>query len=288
MQDLFTEHCSVEEAGKGDDYLSVGGLNVVFQNNTNMNCGIGKEVTGATIRNNVSRTNTTAAPNNIATGWRTRNTVRVYDNDYVYKPFHCDGTGTTDVNVKVKNCSHMQTFNGMRTDTYKGDVVLEDCRDLALGCNTYYKSSTFYLDHASASQCNGNKCTNACVFNDCNFRQEGSTTKTYDIKPFNYGNYTDNIGEFRSCRFDVGASTINFKNFLDGDFTKGKFTNCTFNSLVKLTLKTANTMGDIVFTNCTFNKAITIDLTNTKVKFVGCTFNGITYQNNGQANTQIN
>ena len=73
------------------------------------------------------------------------------------------------------------------------------------------------------------------------------------------------MGTYTNCIFNFpGVSSTSFVSGSNGGFVKGEFNNCKFEA--NLTLK----------------------LTDTKVQFNGCTFNGITYQNNGQANTQIN
>lgn len=287
MQDLFTEYCSIEEAGAGDDYVSVAGYNVVFQNNTNMNWGIRGEVVGATIRNNTSRDNTKSASNEISTSWRAGNTIRVYNNDYKYKPFHFGRSGTSQ--LKIKNCNYMKMFSGWTNDSSKGWLVLEDCHHLSLGCNTCYNNCTFYLDYMDSEYCDGNNCTNKCRFKNCTFTCDSTNTTTYNIKPFNYGSNIDDIGEWINCAFNVGNSSIEFSNFqVANDFLRGYFYGCTFDSNIILTLEYANEMGDIQFNNCTFNRNLTIDLIETKVQFNNCTFNGdIIYRNNGQANSSF-
>lgn len=287
MQDLFTEYCSIEEAGRGDDYVSVGGYNVVFQNNTNMNFGIRSEVVGATIRNNTSRDNTRQASNEISTGWRTGNTIRVYDNDYKYKPLHYAYSSGSESQMRIKGCNNMQGFDGWSDGgTGKGWLLLDECSHVPLSSGICYNKCNIYLDDDNT----GNNCTSKSRYRECNITCDSTSTRTYNIKPFNYGSHIDNIGEWINCNFNVGNSTIEFSNYqLENDFLRGYFYGCTFDSNILLTLQYANEMGDIQFNNCTFNRGLTIDLRETRVQFNNCTFNGnITYRNNGQANSEFN
>ena len=287
MQDLFVENCEIVEPGTVGDFASVAGLNTLFQNNKNMDFGIREELVAATIRNNVTRSDHRNASNELSTGWRTRHTIRCYNNDYQYKHLHYAYGSGHESQMKLKGCNNMQGFDG-RSDggTGKGWLLLDECSHVPLSCNICYNKCNIYLDDTDA----GNNCTNKSRYRECNITCESTSTTTYNIRPYNYGDYVDDIGEWINCNFNVNNSTIEFTNFqLENDFLRGYFYGCTFDSNILLTLQYANEMGDIQFNNCTFNRDLTIDLRQTRVQFNNCTFNGnITYRNNGQANSSFN
>lgn len=277
MQDLFIENCEIVEKGESQtgDFIAVAGLNVVFQNNTNMSFGVRAEVVGATIRNNIFRTSCEISP-----GWRTNNTIRCYDNDVKNQNISVSWHNVYTSQVCIKNCSNIKARGGWDTDSVDC-LVYYKCDNVAIGSNAYYKECIFHLETATDG-------TGFSVFDNCVFTCDVSTIKTLEIKSFNYGSMLEDMGEYNYCEFNINDNPLKIYSRKKDAFTKGKFSNCIFNSPTTLQFLYNNNMGDIQFNNCTFNSSLTIDLKDAKVQFNNCTFNRISYLNNGQLNSEFN
>ena len=279
MQDLYVDHCSVVEQAEGQtgDFVAVAGSNVVFENNTNMLFGCRSQTRYVTVRNNKFREGSNS-PNEFGTGWRTNHTFRCYDNDFADTRLFMSWHDNYTSQMKFKNCKNMNMPNA-HSKPSKGHTIFESCIDIALTTGTRYDSCKFYSNRL-------NDGTGNSIFNNCEFLPEVGTTNTFELKSPNYGEQLQSIGEYNGCTF---KTDINIYTRKEGAYTNGKFNNCIFEGTVKLKLLYINNLGDFTFSNCIFNKDITIDLTNTKLQFDNCTFNGtINYLNEGMANTEIN
>ena len=282
MQDLFIRNCAVEEVADGQtgDYISVAGSNIVFENNTNMSFGIRAEVHHATIRNNTLRNGSNSE---LSLGWRTRHTVRVYDNDFNFTRPNISLHAKDISQLKIKKCKNIMSYNGWANE--KPSVIYNECDNVQLGFSSIYKNCNFYLDGGFSE----NDGTSNCKLTNCNIGCKVDNGGTFELYSNNYGYNYDNIGTFTDCIFNVGNSTLFIYPNKDGAYVKGLFENCTFECKLRLKLLYDNEMGDIQFNDCIFNEQVTLEITNTKVQFNNCTFNnGIVYKNEAQTNTEFN
>lgn len=284
MQDLFIENCEIVEPAtrQTGDCIACAGLNIVFQNNTNLGCGIRGGVIGATIRNNKFRTGL-----EISTGWRTNNTIRCYDNDFNYQSFSPSAHKTYKSQVRIKNGSNIRYSNGWSEDS-KDFLMFDSCTNPQVGCNNYYKNCSIYMD--GFTNINEKNCrTGHCTFDNCTFSCYTDETSTMEMQSYNYGSYIENIGEFNNCEFNFKNSTFKIYPIMNGAFVKGKFNNCIFNSPTTLQFLYNNNMGDIQFNNCNFNCDLEIELgQNTYIEFNNCTFNNISYIGESESNCIFN
>ena len=290
MQDLYVEECNMIERGstqKGD-VLFMAGLNMVMQNNTNLSLKTGPGVTGLTVRNNTFGSYGSL----IKKGWKTRNTYRVYNNisqDCMMMGIEQEQMGDDqdkDALLMIKNCTPMPyTYGANKNDVLMRGLRIKDCDDAQLGDWGHLYNCTCYINSTKVNYANK---TGSATFNDCTItRKTSGGNGNTSIIPFGTG--MDNMGTYTDCIFNFpGVSSTSFVSGSNGGFVKGEFNNCTFKTAMIFELVNANNMGDIKFNNCKFEANLTLKLTDTKVQFNSCTFNGITYENNGQANTQIN
>lgn len=290
MQDLFVDNCSIREyaSSQTGDCLAVGGLNFVFENNNNMCFGMRAEVISATIRNNV----TGLRNNEISPGWRTRHTIRCYNNDLIgrtpdnkFISLSISNHETVYSQIKIKGCRNINYGSGWEANyEWRKVLTFEDCTDLQMGFYVNHKHNTFYIDSPVVDAV-----TRTCgsKFDNCLFTCESLETGELELSNCNYGPNIDDIGEFKNCNFNFKNKNFTIKAYLDGAFIKGKFVGCTFETPIKIILPYENNFGDFVFNNCVFNSELTLDLTNTKLQFNNCIFNGINYLNNGYANSEF-
>ena len=290
MQDLYIEECKMIERGEGQqgDMIYIAGLNVVMQNNPNLSFRTGPGVIGLTVRNNTLG----AYGSLVKKGWKTRNTYRVYNNisqDNVMMGVEQEAMGDDqdkDALLMIKNCTPMAyTYGANKNDVLMRGLRIKDCDDVQLGDWGHLYNCTCYINSTKVNHANK---TGSATFNGCTItRKTSGGNGNTSIIPFGTG--MDNMGTYTNCIFNFpGVSSTSFVSGSNGGFVKGEFNNCTFKTAMIFELVNANTMGDIKFNNCKFEANLTLKLTDTKVQFNGCTFNGITYENNGQANTQIN
>ena len=296
MQDIFIENCSIKEYAptQSGDAICVGGLNVVIQNNNNLSWGIRAQVIGATIRNNVGGRTSCG----IEKGWRTRNTVRCYNNEF--KGFDTKGVPShlsmgfagefdkKDALLMIKGCKVVNHDNSgwVTNDLLRQNLIFKDCDDVQMGAFTRHINNTIYINSTNTDAAWR---TGRSTFYNCTFtRKTTGGSDRHEILSYNYGKNVDDIGTYDNCVFNFPGTTVTVFGDLENAFIKGEFNNCTFKTPMIFKLLYANNMGDIKFNNCKFEAELTLNLRDTKVQFNGCTFNGITYLNNGQANSQFN
>ena len=189
--------------------------------------------------------------------------------------------------MMIKGCKNLNYGNGNDTNTMlRQNLIFKDCEDLQMGVWVHHINNTFYIN---SQETDSPHRTGNCTFDKCTFTRKatGGSTNT-NILSFNYGSSIESIGTYNDCIFNFPDSTTTVQPDIQNAFVKGEFNNCTFKTPMIFKLLYANNMGDIKFNNCKFEANLTLDLTNTKVQFNGCTFNGISYLNNGQANSQFN
>ena len=296
MQDLFIENCSIKEYAdtQTGDLIAVGGINVVIQNNRDISWGIRSEVVGATIRNNVGGLRNCG----IEKGHITRNTIRCYNNEF--KGF--DARGVTnginlsnsrfvcdkkDAQVMLKGCKNINhnLYGWSENTIIAQNLIVKDCDDVQLGGFVHHVNNTLYINSTDIDTPHR---TGSSTFDNCTFTLKSNGSSNHEILSYNYGSIADNMGTYNDCIFNFPGATVTITGDTQGTFIRGEFNNCTFKTPMIFKLLYANNMGDIKFNNCKFEAELTLNLTDTKVQFNGCTFNGITYLNNGQANSQFN
>lgn len=283
IQNLYIQNCEIVEVAEGQtgDHVSVAGSNFVYENNINMSVGIRSQVHDCVVRNNTFRR---GANNEMSLGWRTRHTVRCYNNDCNYTQYNISLHEIDVSQLKIKNCKNVKVRNAF--GTAMPSVAYEGYKNIQLGFCNRYKNCTLFIDDPVFGEGDGCSC---CEFISCDIGCSTEEIKNFSFKSPNYGTNLEDIGTFKDCNFNMKNSTLHFWTRKDGAYTKGKFDNCIFNGIFIFELQYANTMGDIAFNDCTFNGDITLNLTDTKVQFNNCTFNSnINYLNNGAINTEIN
>lgn len=285
MQDLFIENCKVTEPANKQtgDFVAVGGLNIVAQNNTNLGFAARAEVVGATFRNNTARSGC-----EISAGWRTNNTIRCYNNNFAMTQSNINSHKSYKSQINIKDCTNVVYGNGWSGNT-KDFLMFKNCKDINLSAGNYYKKCEFYFD--SALSIKNHTWTGNSTFDDCLFTCNTEESSSFTMSSYNYGNQNESIGEFNNCIFNFKNSGFIITHWagIENAYTKGEFNNCNFNSNIKLKLLNKNTAKDIKFNNCNFNCDLEIELgQNTYIEFNKCSFNNINYIGESELNCIFN
>lgn len=251
QQDTYLRYSNIVETSGTFDLIDCAGINTVVEYCDNWRVNVRYSRIGVTIRNN------TRCVFNLTVGYKTLNTVRVYNNELVgssvnyteAKYYLNDVTKFIFKNNDVK-LSYIGTFKKAEFKDSKvqisgghGDVSFVNCEVQMTSNATYNAGDT--------------------VFVGCDFTLHPDyTTNRFSMNSLNV------FRLYKDCIFHCPSEFINHHRF-----NSGIFANCIFNDTVLVKPGYANDIGDLVFANCVFNDVITIDTTATYIKFVGCTFN---------------
>lgn len=285
MQDFYVEECTILERAKRQtgDCTCVGGLNIVFRHNHNMNFESRAEALNVTINDNSFDGNykPVLSANN---GWRSNYSTRIYNNRSVNRLHFSPSIhkNLTDA-IKIKNCNNASTGDGWGKQIgYR--IVYEDCDDMRIASRIRYIRCNIYLDKNGLGDGSGEN-----IFANCKFLAT-TPTNCYNLWGVNYGPADSNLGAFYNCELNtknvpiqISARNSETENF-DAYFEK-----TIFKSPVKFLFNKSVDTSKFVLKDCTFEKDITIDLKGKmKIIFSNCTFLGnVTYLNDGQKNTII-
>lgn len=261
MQDFFLIDSHVLEHAGTATLIDNGGINHVIEKCTGWsNMLFRYKTNGITVRNN------TECGCDVKTGWMTKNTVRIYDNElnsvsgscvddnhylydkmnYVYKNNICNLKNIE----KFKPYWHMDNCE-VNITGYQSNVTLDNSI-------IRIKSGDAYL--------NGN-----LIYNNCTFElYEGDSTTKFSF------NVADAYRLWNTCIFN---NPLNLSNH--NAFNSGIFDNCVFNETIDICNEKPNVLGDLVFNNCIFNKQVTCKNKNESyIRFVNCVFiEGVAYGN---------
>lgn len=265
MQDFFLIDSHVLEHVGTASFIDNGGINHVIEECTGWNyMKIVYRVNGVTIRNN------TDCGCAVATGWMTKNTVRICDNQ-----FNSVTGGTVDsshylyeeMNYKYKN----NIFNLTSFENFKPYWHTEDCE---LNITGYQNNVT--IDNSIIRIKSGTAYLNKdLIYNNCTFElYEGDTQTKFSF------NALDAYRLYNNCTFN---NSVNFANH--SYFNSGVFRDCVFNNDVIIANSTATkSIGELAFINCKFNGVVTADnKKDSYIEFINCEFVEPIVYNNTQA-----
>ena len=262
MQDFFLIDSHVLEHVGTAALIDNCGINHVIERCTGWNyLKMGYRINGMTIRNN------TDCSCDVTTGWMTKNTVRICDNEFnSIKGSTVDSSHYLyeEMNYKYKN-NIVNTTGLTYIEPY---WHIENCELNITGIQKYttidnciirIKSGEAYLYED-------------LIYNNCTFELYKGDTQTkfsFDI--------VDAYRLYNNCIFN---NSVIFANHYY--FNSGVFRDCIFyNDVIIDNTTPTKAMGEIAFINCRFNGSVSADnKDNSQIQFINCEFsNGITYGN---------
>ena len=262
MQDFFLIDSHILEHVGTADFIDNCGINHVIERCTGWNTmDIRYRINGATIRNN------TNCGCNVFTGWMTKNTIRICDNQLnsaLGKAIDKNHYLNEEMNYKYKN----NILNLTILEHLKPYWHIENCE---LNITGYQNNVT--IDNSIVRIKSGKAYLNDyLIYNNCTFElYEGDTQTKFSF------NVLDIYRLYNNCTFN---NPVNFVSH--NYFNSGVFRGCIFNNDVIIANKHATkAMGELAFINCKFNATVIANNeNNSQIQFINCEFsNGITYGN---------
>lgn len=246
-QDFFFRNNEILESVGTFNIIVSAGHNFIIENNTNFSCNFRYSALGCTYRNN------NGGSCNIVVGFKTKNTVRVYNNIMT----GISGDVTTNVfygydrcNYLFKNNTYNLSYTACIIDKFKfqGTFYLYGALKKINIVN-----SDIYITNTNPAYLN-----EELYFTNCTFKLYESNT----ITTFSF-NQLDATRIFQDCTFDTPCI---FKNH--NYFNSATFNNCIFNYDVEISPHNNCDTYDINFNNCIFKGNVSGVLTN--VNFNNC------------------
>lgn len=251
QQDTYLRYSNIVEQSGTFDLIDCAGINTVVEYCDNWRITVRSSRVGITIRNN------TRCAFELVAGYKTLNTVRVYDNELVDSD-----VDYTEAKYYLNDVTKFMFKNNDIKFDYIDTFRKSEFKDSKVQLSGFYKRCTFVDCEVQITSTTSYNCEDT-VFIGCDFTLHPDfATNKFSM------NVLDAFRLYRDCNFHGPSEFVNHQYF-----NSGIFKNCTFNGTVLVKPGYPNTIGDLVFVNCVFNDIITIDTKQTYIKFEGCTFN---------------